>query len=177
MLRTLVLLSAAVAALADPPIPRPSPELKVALTTGDEFRLSALRGKVVALEFIYTTCPHCQHTSQLLDKLVREYESRGFRAVAVAFNEGAELRAPEFVAEFEIGFPVGVCTYNKFFEYLGVPPRAVTLPQLFFIDRKGAIRASLPGDDPFFAHDEANMRAMIERLLEEPAPKQSRRSD
>jgi thiol-disulfide isomerase/thioredoxin len=176
MLGTLVLLAAA-AALADPPIPRPSPELKVTLTTGEEFRLSALRGKVVALEFIYTTCPHCQRASQILGKLVREYGPRGFRAVAVAFNEDAELRAPEFVAEFEIGFPVGIGTPATLFGYLGVPPRGLELPQLFFIDRRGVIRAHFGGDDPFFSHDEPNMRGMIERLLEAPARGRGTRSD
>jgi peroxiredoxin len=169
--RTLILLAAALAAFADPPIPRPSPELTVTLTTGEQFRLSDLRGKVVAVEFIYTTCDHCQHTSQTLDKLVRQYGPRGFRAVAVAFNEGAELRAPEFVAEFGIGFPVGIGTYDMLFAYLGVPPRAVALPQLFFVDRKGMLRAYYGGDDPFFVHDEENLRAMIERLLAEHARK------
>jgi thiol-disulfide isomerase/thioredoxin len=171
MLRSLVLVAAAAVAFADPPIPRPSPELNVPLAGGGDFRLADLRGKVVALEFIYTTCPHCQRFSQLLDKLAREYYDRGFRAVAVAFNEDAEMRTPEFAAEFGIAFPVGICTYDEFFAYMSVPPRQVTLPHLFFIDRKGMIRAHYGGDDPFFAHGEANTRAMIETLLKERASK------
>lgn len=175
MLRSLALVAAA--AVAGAPIPRPSPELKVPLANGGEFRLSGLRGKVVALEFIYTTCPHCQRFSQLLDKLAREYGDRGFRAVAVAFNENAEMRAPEFAVEFGIGFPVGICTYDAFFAYMGVPPQQVTLPHLFFIDRQGMIRAHYGGEDAFFAHDEANARATIESLLKERAPKGGKRRD
>jgi thiol-disulfide isomerase/thioredoxin len=171
MLRSLALLAATVVAFADPPVPRPSPELNIPLAGGGDFRLSDLRGKVVALEFIYTTCPHCQQFSQLLDKLAREYHDRGFRAVAVAFNENAEMLAPEFAAEFAVGFPIGICTYDQFFAYVGVPPRQVTLPHLFFIGRNGMIRAHYGGDDAFFTREEASTRAMIETLLKERASK------
>ncbi len=150
--------------------PRPAPPLKVTLTDGKPLSLAQYRGKVVAVEFVYTTCPHCQQTAQITSKLVREYGPRGFRAIAVAFNDGAELLAPEFAKEFDITFPVGVGTKEMMFEYVGMPPQPFRLPVLVILDRKGNIRVRHTGDDPFFANTEASLRNAIEPLLREPAP-------
>ena len=43
-------------------IPRKAEELVIKSSTGMETMLSKYRGKVVALEFILTTCPHCQQS-------------------------------------------------------------------------------------------------------------------
>lgn len=170
-LSALVLLAAG-AFCAD--LPRPAPELKVALVDGQDFALSSLRGKVVALEFLFTTCPHCQDLSRTTGKLLREYEQRGFRAIGVACNPGADLLASEFVKRFEVAYPIGIGSAEMLFSYLGPQAKPFRLPVLFFIDRKGMIRAQLTGEDRFFAKEEANMRTMIEKLLKEPDAKGAR---
>ena len=50
----LFVLSAA-AASAEPPVPRPSPEFVLRYPPGKQELLSQYRGKVVALEFLFTT--------------------------------------------------------------------------------------------------------------------------
>jgi hypothetical protein len=159
-----------VAAAPGQDLPKPSPELKVTLTNGQEFQLSSLRGKVVALQFIFTTCPHCQHLCETTGKLLPQYEPRGFRAVAVACNDGADTLAPEFVKQFNVAYPVGIGNVEMMFGYIGTPPKPFRLPLLSFIDRKGMIRAQYTGEDAFFTDEEANMRKTIEQLLGEPAP-------
>ncbi len=173
------LLAGCVLVQAQSAFPRPSPELRVKLTTGQEFILSTLRGKVVAVEFVYTTCPHCQQLAGTTSKLVTEYGPRGLRAVAVAFNRGADGLAPEFVKQFGVNFPVGIGTDETLFAYAGPPTRQFRLPVLLFVDRKGMIRAQFTGEDEFFEDEEANLRKWIEQLLKEPdpakiAPKRSR---
>ncbi len=164
------LICGGVAAQTAPDVPRPAPELAVKLTTGAEFKLSSLRGSVVAVEFVYTTCPHCQHTVQTTGKLLNEYGPKGFRAVAVAFNDGADLLAPEFVTQFGVNFPVGTGTSQTLFDFTGPPTRRFTLPVLLFVDRKGMLRGQFTGDESFFKDEEANMRQWIETLLKEPGP-------
>lgn len=76
--------------LAAPPdvqVPLPAPELSIKLLDGRQVLLSAHGGKVVAVEFLYTTCVHCQRASQVIGKLQQEYGSRGFQALGVAFND------------------------------------------------------------------------------------------
>ncbi|HUS08713.1 MAG TPA: TlpA disulfide reductase family protein, partial [Bryobacteraceae bacterium] len=59
-------------------VPRKSPDFAIQLPGGKQVQLSQYRGKVVALEFLYTTCPHCQAASRLMTKLHAEYGPRGF---------------------------------------------------------------------------------------------------
>src|SRR5579864_7106077 len=84
---------------APPPVLRHSPEFVVKFTNGSQTLLSSLRGKVVALLFVHTTCPHCQRTSQVFTRLVQEYKPRGFEAVDVAFNTMANIYVKDFVKD------------------------------------------------------------------------------
>ena len=40
------------------PVPRKAAEVTITMNSGEQLLLSSLRGKVVALEFLLTTCPH-----------------------------------------------------------------------------------------------------------------------
>ena len=64
-------------------------------------------GKVVALEFIFTTCPHCQAASHLMSRFQNELGSRGFQAIDVAFNDNSDLLVGAFAKEQQTTFPVG----------------------------------------------------------------------
>ena len=69
LLTSIVALSLAAAYLiADPATPRKAPELAFTLAGQGDKLLSQYRGKVVALEFILTTCPHCQASSHTMTK-------------------------------------------------------------------------------------------------------------
>lgn len=150
-------------------VPRKSPEFAVILPGGgQQLLLSQHRGKVVAMAFLLTTCPHCQHTTQILSKLQTEYGPRGFQAVGSAIDEMAGLLVPDFIRRFQPTFPVGFNLRTSAEEYLEHSPMLRFLvPQLVFIDRKGMIRAQYAGDDKFFSDQEKNMREMIESLLKE----------
>lgn len=163
--------------LAAPPnvqVPRPAPELSIKMLDGRQVLLSAHRGKVVAVEFLYTTCVHCQRASVVINRLQKEYDPRGFQALGVAFNDNAALLLPDFLKEFRLDYPVGLGTFTTLFDFLGVPPQNVSLPQLIFVDRKGVMRKYVSGEDPFFQDEEKNMREQIEALLKEPSPSRSR---
>ena len=66
-------------AFAIPPVPRPAPEFAIQLPDGSQTLLSSLRGKVVCLMFVHTTCPHCQHATQEISKLHSQYGPQGFQ--------------------------------------------------------------------------------------------------
>src|ERR1700732_3700753 len=98
---------AVVSALAQGPIPRKAPELTIVDPSGSQTLLSSYKGKVVALAFIFTTCPHCQAECGVLTKLQGELGSKGFQPLAVAFNDNAGMLLNEFVKTFHPSFPVG----------------------------------------------------------------------
>jgi len=158
-------------------VPRPAPELAIRLVNGQQLLLSHYRGKVVALEFLYTTCPHCQNCSVGLNRLYQEYRPRGFQALGVAFNDSASLLVDDYVKQLQLTFPVGVGSREEVMSFLQHPLMEILyVPQLVFIDRKGAIRAQYRGRDDFFLNEEVNTRAQVELLLREAAtrPKASK---
>ena len=149
-------------------VPRPAPEFPIRLVDGQVLHLSQYKGKVVALAFVQTTCPHCQHLSVLLNRMYKEYAPRGFQVLAVAFNPMATLLVPDFVKALDLSFPVGVGLHEEVEAYLQHPAMEILyVPQLVFIDRQGIIQAQYRGQDDFFKEPvgEANLRHQIEALL------------
>ncbi len=170
MAAAILAVAASLPALAIPPVPRPAGEFVIPMPDGTQKLLTSFRGKVVCLAFISTTCPHCQHASQVLTKLYQEYGSKGFQPLAVAFNPMAKMLVPDFVKSLNVAFPVGAAESDAVFQYLGISPleRSV-VPQLLWIDRQGEIRSQTPamGDEKMLG--EPYWRSMIEALIKEPA--------
>ncbi len=153
-----------------PPMPRPAPEFMTKYADGNQVPLSAFKGKVVALTFIFTTCIHCQHASQVFSKLYTEYGSRGFQPVGVAINDMANLFVNDFVKQNNVTYRVGFSALDPVLEFLGMSRmERYVVPQIVWIDRKGMIRSQTPplGDEKLLA--EPYWREMIETLTKEPA--------
>lgn len=171
LIRGAALALAATLAVAaqEPPIVRPSPEFKIRFVDGTQNTLSSYRGKVVALLFVHTTCPHCQHASEVFSRLYAEYGSRGFQPIDVAFNTMANLYVRDFVKDHNVNYPVGFDSPENVMNYLGfsIMDRYV-VPQVVWIDRKGNIRSQTPpmGEDKLL--QESYWRNMIETLTKEP---------
>ncbi|MBV8812296.1 MAG: TlpA family protein disulfide reductase, partial [Acidobacteriaceae bacterium] len=83
---------------------RKAPELAFTIPGQGPKLLSQYRGKVVALEFIFTTCPHCQAASRLMTKLQNEYGQRGLQVLDVAVNQNADLLVENFQKDFQTSF-------------------------------------------------------------------------
>lgn len=167
-----------VSALAAPPVPRPAKELDVAEPGGAHHLLSSYKGKVVVVQCLFTTCPHCQAFSRdILTKLQKDYGSRGFQALGVAFDEapGADRGTPpnaamvkNYVAQYASAFPVGPAARDTVFSFLGfsILDRLV-VPQIAVIDRKGMIvqQTEANPDGPSKLQNEAYLRGLVESLL------------
>jgi thiol-disulfide isomerase/thioredoxin len=154
-----------------PPVLRKSPEFVINFNDGHQMLLSSLKGKVVALLMVHTTCPHCQHTSQVFTQLYNEYGARGFQPVDAAFNTSASTLVPDFVKNYNIGYPVGYSTPEAVMAFLGYSlVERYTVPQIVWIDRRGDIRSQTTAmGDVAELYAESYWRNMIETLLKEPA--------
>src|ERR1700761_9228674 len=96
------LVALAVPALAGPPppIPRPAKEFDFVQPSGKHILLSSLKGKVVIVQGLLVTCPHCQAFSQLLTKMQNEYGPRGFQAMGIAYDVDAAT-AQNYVTQYK----------------------------------------------------------------------------
>lgn len=178
-MRKIVILFAALAAsVYSQDLPRKAPELQFTVPGQGEKLLSQYRGKVVALEFIATTCPHCQAMAGIMDKLQAEYGPRGFQAIDVAPNVVSTAQTPAerdalvqtFVQNFHVNFPVGYTPYDQEAAFMGfsLVDRTV-VPIVVLIDRSGMIHwQSPPLGDPQL-QDETVLRQHIQELLAMPS--------
>lgn len=150
-------------------LPRAAAPLEIVQPDGSKFGLSKYAGKVVCVEFLFTTCPHCQETSKILTRLHKEYGPRGFQPIGVAFNEGAMMLVPEFVRQFGASYPVGVASRDSVLSFLEYSQMTrLMVPQVAFLDRKGTVRLQSSNSGEEVMHSEANLRKHIEELLKEP---------
>jgi thiol-disulfide isomerase/thioredoxin len=148
------------------PAIRKAPELAFTVPGQGQKLLSQYRGKVVALELIFTTCPHCQAASHVMGRLQNELGPRGFQAIDVAFNDNADLLVDGFIKEQQTHFPVGWTTRDQVLSFLGISAvERFVVPQLILIDREGMIHYQTPplGDEN--SYQESTIRNRLEMLL------------
>lgn len=172
--RATALLTALCSALATfaGTLPRQAPEFTINLTNGKQVMLSQFKGKIVAVAFILTYCPHCQKTVGFLAKEQNEYGPRGFQVLASAIEDMAAQALPDFLKRFNPPFPVGYNARPPVLDFLQHPIAArLFMPQLVYVDRAGKIRAQYTADDSFMdeSQQEENMRKKLEELLNEGA--------
>lgn len=123
--------------------PRPSPVPDIALSDleGDEVRLSALRGKVIVLNFWATWCPPCIEEMPSLERLYRRFRNRQFEIVAVSVDAEGAKPVRKFIGERGFTFRVLLDPAKK----TEVPFGVRGLPISYVIDRKGRMVAGAIG--------------------------------
>lgn len=155
-------------------VPRRTPEFRIAESSGKSTLLSALRGRVVVMEFFFLQSNHCTRVAKMLNKLNLELGPRGFQALGIVFDPP---NAPEShgalvgpaVSFFKLTYPVGFSSKADVDSYLGRQRNQVlNIPQIVVIDRAGMIRATSgpTGGDPQLENEDS-LRQLIEELLNE----------
>lgn len=147
-------------------VPRPAPSFAINLMDGSKLPVAKYRGKIVALVFISTTCTHCQHFSQVLNGLQKEYGPKGVQVLMSAMNDNSKTELPQFIAQFHPAYPIGWNDGAEVMTFMGgsiMTPGYV--PKIVFIDRRGIIREQHAGEDPFFQSPEAGTRTTLDQML------------
>jgi peroxiredoxin len=171
-MRTAVLLLLAATVLPAADSARPSPPFAILRRGAPPLELSHYRGKVVALAFIDTHCPHCQKLTNFLNEMAPKYAARGVQVLECAFNEDAQYSLAEFQQQFHPPFPVGYSNRAAVLAYLRISlldPHPLYVPHLVFLDRRGIIRAEVAGESDFMKQPEVNIPAQLERMLKASA--------
>ncbi len=162
-------LTFALASFAASPVPRPAQEFKLQDASGKYVTLSAQKGKVVVIQFLYTTCTHCQATARWLSKMQQELGPKGLQVFGVAFNPGVAAKDTKDFGQFAT-FPVTTSPEQPVLQYLGLSVMdGFNVPQLVVIDKKGVIQAQTkPRPGAGEISEEPIMRAFVTKLLAEP---------
>lgn len=165
-----LLLLATVTIVAAGTIPRPAPALEARTIDGKPLSLSQLKGKVVAVFFFSTDCPHCQQTTQnVLAPAYEEMKSRGFEILGMAINPSAKTNLRTFAQRFHAEFPLAISDTTEMYRFAEKPLiQRLTVPYLLLVDRQGRIRGDHPGGDrEFWVNQTLSVPKAFEALLSE----------
>lgn len=117
-----------------------APDFTFKLLDGKDFHLGDYKGKPVLINFFASWCLPCREEMPVLEKIVHEYEPKGVIFLGVAIDD-TEEKMKDFVAKYEVTFPVGLdktAAIQKSFGIYGIPTT-------YFIDKQGVINYSHSG--------------------------------
>ena len=161
-----ILLGFSVLLPAKPPVPRPAREFSCSDADGKKISLAAYKGKVVLIQFLITSCSHCQALSQVLTKLQVEYGPQGFQAFGVAINDATPDMVRSYVKDHQLGIPVGYAPHDQATSYLGLSVlEHLAVPQVMIIDRRGVVQAQSDPQGTPDLQNETYLRGLIGDLL------------
>lgn len=166
---SIVILALAAAALLPAQQARRAPGFSLPDSKMELHDLADYRGKPVILEFMQTTCPHCQVLAGILENLRAKYGER-VAILAVANPPDNQTKVKQFIAENKVGYPIVFDCGQAAYSYLRV--QTFGLPQVFLIDRDGMIRNQFsysPATKEIFEGN--GLAAELDRLLGSAAPK------
>jgi len=131
------------------------------------FDLLDYRGKVVVIEIMSTTCPHCQGMAATLEKVSAHYGTK-IAILSVVLPPDNQSTVRQFIQKYNVTHPVlfdcGQMTESYF---KATPENAhIDLPHLFFIDAAGMIRSDFTWTQPPEGKSEESIvNAAIDPLL------------
>jgi peroxiredoxin len=123
---------------------------------GRVVKLSALRGKVVLVDFWASWCEPCKKELPLLSGLVPRLRSHGVEIIAVNIDDDRG-HAEQFVKEHHLSLTVVEDSDKRIVGEYG-PPK---MPTSFVVDKKGVVRAVNAG---FEEGDQAKLEKQLEKL-------------
>ncbi len=147
-------------AIPSPLVGKAAPGFSLKSFEGSPIALAGLRGNVVVLNFWASWCyPACYEEAPTLERAWERYKDRGLIMIGVNIQDKEEP-ARRFLAQFGFTFlnapdPLG---------HVSVDYGVYGVPETFFIDRKGRIRAKHVG-----ALTDETFSRQVEPLLGEAA--------
>ena len=115
---------------------QPAPDFNLKTLDGKSLQLSALKGKVVLLDFWATWCPPCRQEIPHFKELYTQYHSKGLEVIGVALDEGGEKDVAPFAQQNQINYPLSATGSQELAQaYGGIRG----IPTTFLIDKQGRI--------------------------------------
>jgi cytochrome c biogenesis protein CcmG/thiol:disulfide interchange protein DsbE len=129
-------------AFADAEIGQPAPALVVQELDGQTFDLSAMRGKVVVINFWATWCQPCRQEMPALDAFYRQYHTQGVEIIGISADRPLERSNVNKLMQ-SFSYPAAMLDDVKDDDF-GDPS---SVPVTFIIDGTGVVRAKFTPDE------------------------------
>lgn len=146
-----------------------APGFCLADTSGQWRDLYDYRGKVVVLEFMQTTCPHCAAFAPTVAAIAQKYAGR-VQVLAVALPPDTPATMLEFVKGHKLTYPLLMDMGQVAASYVRQPN--LHFPHVYLIDADGMIRGNWEeGPLAKDIFEGAGLSKEIDKLLAVPAKK------
>ncbi len=112
-----------------------APDFNLPVLGGGEISMSALKGKVVVVNFWATWCPPCLVEMPVLNELYGAYKDQGVEVLGLSLDEeGLSITQP-FVEKLGVTYPILESDRKTYQAYGNV----LTIPHTFVVDREGTV--------------------------------------
>jgi peroxiredoxin len=138
--------------------PEQLPDFSYTTLDGRRASSSALRGKVVLVNFWATSCASCVAEMPQITATHQRFKARGFETVAVAMSYDPPARVADFAESRRLPFQVVIDNTGAIAKELG---DVRVTPTTLLVDRQGRVVQRIVGEPDFGA-----LNALIDRLLE-----------
>ncbi len=138
---------------------KPAPDFTLKSMSGENVKLSELRGNVVMINFWASWCGPCRQEMPLLDKFYDKYKDLGFVLLGVNVEEDSS-KAAGYLKEVPVSFPILYDNTNKVSKMYDVD----AMPSTVLVDREGNLRFLHRGYKP---GDENEYKRLMKKLMRE----------
>ena len=125
-----------------------APDFTLKSRSGQNLKLSELKGEVVMVNFWASWCGPCRQEMPLLDQLYKRYQSMGFTILGVNVEEDSSA-AEKVLKELPVSFPILFDKQNEVSKLYGI----AAMPSTFLVDRDGKLRYLHKGYLPGYEDD------------------------
>lgn len=136
-----------------------APDFTLKSNSGENLKLSELRGQVVLINFWASWCGPCRQEMPLLDQIYQQYKPLGFTVLGVNVEENPN-QAYLLLNKVPVSFPVvfdGTNSVSKMYNVIAMPTTVI-------VDRNGNIRYLHKGYMPGY---EDSYQQQVRSLLTE----------
>ena len=109
-------------------------DFTLTLFSGEELRLSDLRGQVVMVDFWASWCPPCRQESPTLAAAYSRYKAQGVEFLGVVIWDSEEV-VRAYVQDVGLTYPIGMDSKGA----IAIDYGLTGIPEKYFIDREGKI--------------------------------------
>lgn len=145
------------AALHHAVLDKPAPKFSLLDTEGKKFDLTAMKGKVVFVNFWATWCPTCRQEMPSIIRLYRKMAGKPFVLVTVLVNDDPS-RVKLFYQSIGASLPTLQDPAQKVANAFGI----TGVPETYLIDKQGILRKKIIGG---WAWDSPEAVRLINQLL------------
>ncbi|HHI92485.1 MAG TPA: TlpA family protein disulfide reductase [Gammaproteobacteria bacterium] len=112
-----------------------APDFTLKSRSGENVKLSELRGEVVMINFWASWCAPCRQEMPLLEDIYKKYSDLGFVLLGVNVEEDSS-KAADLLREIPVSFPILYDNTNEVTKLYKV----VAMPSTVMVDRNGTVR-------------------------------------